>query len=140
MKKKILGLSIVLGLNILQANELELVGKNVIKNTSEIKKLLMEINHLKSLLKLKNIVSDNTKISVDNTNIIEQDHIKNFVRITAHFLNVRSKPNNKSKIIKVAKKDEIYEIIKIYSEKGNNKYWINIGNGYVNKIYVEEVY
>ena len=62
------------------------------------------------------------------------------MRITAHFLNVRSKPNNKSKIIKVAKKDEIYEIIKIYSEKGNNKYWINIGNGYVNKIFVEEVY
>ena len=56
MRKKILGLSIVLGLNILQANELELVGKNVIKNTSEIKKLLMEINHLKSRLKLKKII------------------------------------------------------------------------------------
>jgi len=140
MKKKILTLSVILGLSILQANELELVGKNVVKNTSEIKKLLVEINYLKTLLRLKNTVSNNTKLSVNNTNVIEHDYQKRFVKITAHFLNIRSKPSKKSKIIEVAKKDEVYEIAKIYSEKNQNKYWISIGNGYVNKNFVEEVY
>ncbi|MAC85092.1 MAG: hypothetical protein CL624_13260 [Arcobacter sp.] len=140
MKKKIIALSIVLGLNILQANDLELVGKNVVKNTSEIKKLLIEINYLKSLLKIKHTVSDYPNISVDNTSTISHDNSKKFVKITAHFLNVRSKPNNKSRISEVVKKNEVFEVVEIYSEKSKNKYWVNIGSGYVNKNFVEEVY
>ena len=133
MKKEILLISVVLGLNILQANEIELVGKNVVKNTSEIQKLLIKIKKLESLWAIKNG-------HVENTKNIEFDNIPKFVKIKAHFLNVRKKPTKKSRIIEVVKKDEVYKIVNNYYEKSQNKYWINIGSGYVNKIFVEEVY
>ena len=100
MKKKIVAISIMVCVNLLSANDIELVGKNVLKNSEDIKKILIDLEEVKQKLKL----------SPTSQNLIEGD------KITKTIGNVNIEKTKSSDELRARISTEIRMSPSIYSE------------------------
>ena len=100
MKKKIVAISIMVCVNLLSANDIELVGKNVLKNSEDIKKILIDLEEVKQKLKLSPI----------SQNLIEGD------KITKTIGNVNIEKTKSSDELRARISTEIRISPSIYSE------------------------
>jgi len=141
--RKLIAVWMVLGMTFLFGADIDrrvkLLEIAVVKLINENKTLKKEIDKLKTTSKINTqmIFKLNDKL---NTNKIKHND-KNktfFARVTALKLNIREKPDLKSRIIGILKQDNLVEI------KGatldGNTIWYKIDKGYISSNYTALVY
>ena len=110
MKKKIVAISIMVCVNLLSANDIELVGKNVLKNSEDIKKILIDLEEVKQKLKLSPTsqnLSEGDKITKTTGNV-NIEKIKSSDELRARVATeIRMSPSIYSGIVGKVKKGQV---------------------------------
>ena len=142
MKKKIVAISIMVCVNLLSANDIELVGKNVLKNSEDIKKILIDLEEVKQKLKLsptsQNLIEgDKITKTIGNVNIEKtksSDELR--ARISTE---IRMSPSIYSGIVGKVKKGQVVK--KEIWGKDQNEFigWTYVGNGFIEDKNLEKV-
>ena len=140
--KKIIFSFMMVGATILNANDLELVGKNVLKNSDDIEKIKKELEVIKQKLNIdanKNLFIEGDKIikfkKSENDNSSVAKKYKAIVNTV-----IRFSPSEFSQVIVNVKKGQEFtnkENFHTESKKIND--WIYVGNGFIEKKNLMEI-
>ncbi len=140
MKKKIVAISIMVCVNLLSANDIELVGKNVLKNSEDIKKILIDLEEVKQKLKLspisQNLIEgDKITKTIGNVNIEKtksSDELR--ARISTE---IRISPSIYSELQEKLKKGKLLKNKNFNKDKNEFNGWTYVRNGFfVRKIII----
>ena len=140
--KKIIFSFMMVGATILNANDLELVGKNVLKNSDDIEKIKKELEVIKQKLNIdanKNLFIEGDKIikfkKSENDNSSVAKKYKAIVNTV-----IRFSPSEFSQVIvNVKKGQELTEKENFYTESKKINDWIYVGNGFIEKKNLMEI-
>ncbi len=148
MKKKIISISLFVGMSLLaneNVNDLELLGKNVLKNNSDIKQLKIELDEIKQKLGISTSeLKSGDKISqvINNTNlkIAEKPKVAKVPLLFKAKTNtyIRNSPSEHSAIIKKVQKGQVLKKV-VFESKYKIDSWIFVGNGFIKKSLFAEV-
>ena len=140
MKKKIVAISIMVCVNLLSANDIELVGKNILKNSEDIKKILIDLEEVKQKLKLspisQNLIEgDKITKTIGNVNIEKtksSDELR--ARISTE---IRISPSIYSELQEKLKKGKLLKNKNFNKDKNEFNGWTYVRNGFfVRKIII----
>ena len=140
MKKKIVAISIMVCVNLLSANDIELVGKNVLKNSEDIKKILIDLEEVKQKLKLspisQNLIEgDKITKTIGNVNI-EKTKISDELRARIS-TEIRISPSIYSELQEKLKKGKLLKNKNFNKDKNEFNGWTYVRNGFfVRKIII----
>ena len=139
--KKIIFSFMMVGVTILNANDLELVGKNVLKNSDDIEMIKKELEVIKQKLNIdtnKNLFIEGDKIikikKSENDNSSVAKKYKAIVNTV-----IRFSPSKFSQIIASVKKGQEVTEENFYNEPEKIKDWIYVGNGFMEKKNLMEI-
>ena len=133
--KKIIFSFMMVGATILNANDLELVGKNVLKNSDDIEMIKKELEVIKQKLNIdanKNLFIEGDKIikfkKSENDNSSVAKKYKAIVNTV-----IRFSPSEFSQVIVNVKKGQELTEENFYTEPKKINDWIYVGNGFIEK-------
>lgn len=139
--KKIIFSFMMVGATILNANDLELVGKNVLKNSDDIEKIKKELEVIKQKLNIdanKNLFIEGDKIikfkKSENDNSSVAKKYKAIVNTV-----IRFSPSEFSQVIVNVKKGQELTEENFYTESKKINDWIYVGNGFIEKKNLMEI-
>lgn len=139
--KKIIFSFMMVGVTILNANDLELVGKNVLKNSDDIEKIKKELEVIKQKLNIdanKNLFIEGDKIikfkKSENDNSSVAKKYKAIVNTV-----IRFSPSEFSQVIVNVKKGQELTEENFYTEPKKINDWIYVGNGFIEKKNLMEI-
>jgi hypothetical protein len=139
--KKIIFSFMMVGATILNANDLELVGKNVLKNSDDIEKIKKELEVIKQKLNIdanKNLFIEGDKIikfkKSENDNSSVAKKYKAIVNTV-----IRFSPSEFSQVIVNVKKGQELTEENFYTEPKKINDWIYVGNGFIEKKNLMEI-
>ena len=139
--KKIIFSFMMVGVTILNANDLELVGKNVLKNSDDIEKIKKELEVIKQKLNIdanKNLFIEGDKIikfkKSENDNSSVAKKYKAIVNTV-----IRFSPSEFSQVIVNVKKGQELTEENFYTESKKINDWIYVGNGFIEKKNLMEI-
>ena len=139
--KKIIFSYMMVGATILNANDLELVGKNVLKNSDDIEKIKKELEVIKQKLNIdanKNLFIEGDKIikfkKSENDNSSVAKKYKAIVNTV-----IRFSPSEFSQVIVNVKKGQELTEENFYTESKKINDWIYVGNGFIEKKNLMEI-
>ena len=139
--KKIIFSFMMVGATILNANDLELVGKNVLKNSDDIEKIKKELEVIKQKLNIdanKNLFIEGDKIikfkKSENDNSTAAKKYKASVNTV-----IRFSTSEFSKVIVNVKKGQELTEENFYTEPKKINDWIYVGNGFIEKKNLMEI-
>ena len=131
----------MVGATILNANDLELVGKNVLKNSDDIEKIKKELEVIKQKLNIdanKNLFIEGDKIikfkKSENDNSSVAKKYKAIVNTV-----IRFSPSEFSQVIVNVKKGQELTEENFYTESKKINDWIYVGNGFIEKKNLMEI-
>ena len=131
----------MVGATILNANDLELVGKNVLKNSDDIEKIKKELEVIKQKLNIdanKNLFIEGDKIikfkKSENDNSSVAKKYKAIVNTV-----IRFSPSEFSQVIVNVKKGQELTEENFYTEPKKINDWIYVGNGFIEKKNLMEI-
>ena len=139
--KKIIFSFMMVGVTILNANDLELVGKNVLKNSNDIEMIKKELEVIKQKLNIdanKNLFIEGDKIikfkKSENDNSSVAKKYKAIVNTV-----IRFSPSEFSQVIVNVKKGQELTEENFYTEPKKINDWIYVGNGFIEKKNLMEI-
>ena len=139
--KKIIFSFMMVGATILNANDLELVGKNVLKNSDDIEMIKKELEVIKQKLNIdanKNLFIEGDKIikfkKSENDNSSVAKKYKAIVNTV-----IRFSPSGFSQVIVNVKKGQELTEENFYTEPKKINDWIYVGNGFIEKKNLMEI-
>ena len=139
--KKIIFSFMMVGVTILNANDLELVGKNVLKNSDDIEMIKKELEVIKQKLNIdanKNLFIEGDKIikfkKSENDNSSVAKKYKAIVNTV-----IRFSPSEFSQVIVNVKKGQELTEENFYTEPKKINDWIYVGNGFIEKKNLMEI-
>ena len=139
--KKIIFSFMIVGVTILNANDLELVGKNVLKNSNDIEMIKKELEVIKQKLNIdanKNLFIEGDKIikfkKSENDNSSVAKKYKAIVNTV-----IRFSPSEFSQVIVNVKKGQELTEENFYTEPKKINDWIYVGNGFIEKKNLMEI-
>ena len=139
--KKIIFSFMMVGATILNANDLELVGKNVLKNSDDIEMIKKELEVIKQKLNIdanKNLFIEGDKIikfkKSENDNSSVAKKYKAIVNTV-----IRFSPSEFSQVIVNVKKGQELTEENFYTESKKINDWIYVGNGFIEKKNLMEI-
>ena len=139
--KKIIFSFMMVGVTILNANDLDLVGKNVLKNSDDIEKIKKELEVIKQKLNIdanKNLFIEGDKIikfkKSENDNSSVAKKYKAIVNTV-----IRFSPSEFSQVIVNVKKGQELTEENFYTESKKINDWIYVGNGFIEKKNLMEI-
>ena len=139
--KKIIFSFMMVGVTILNANDLELVGKNVLKNSNDIEMIKKELEVIKQKLNIdanKNLFIEGGKIikfkKSENDNSSVAKKYKAIVNTV-----IRFSPSEFSQVIVNVKKGQELTEENFYTESKKINDWIYVGNGFIEKKNLMEI-
>ena len=139
--KKIIFSFMMVGVTILNANDLELVGKNVLKNSNDIEMIKKELEVIKQKLNIdanKNLFIEGDKIikfkKSENDNSSVAKKYKAIVNTV-----IRFSPSEFSQVIVNVKKGQELTEENFYTESKKINDWIYVGNGFIEKKNLMEI-
>ena len=139
--KKIIFSFMMVGVTILNAHDLELVGKNVLKNSDDIEKIKKELEVIKQKLNIdanKNLFIEGDKIikfkKSENDNSSVAKKYKAIVNTV-----IRFSPSEFSQVIVNVKKGQELTEENFYTEPKKINDWIYVGNGFIEKKNLMEI-
>ena len=139
--KKIIFSFMMVGATILNANDLELVGKNVLKNSNDIEMIKKELEVIKQKLNIdanKNLFIEGDKIikfkKSENDNSSVAKKYKAIVNTV-----IRFSPSEFSQVIVNVKKGQELTEENFYTEPKKINDWIYVGNGFIEKKNLMEI-
>ena len=139
--KKIIFSFMMVGATILNANDLELVGKNVLKNSNDIEMIKKELEVIKQKLNIdanKNLFIEGDKIikfkKSENDNSSVAKKYKTIVNTV-----IRFSPSEFSQVIVNVKKGQELTEENFYTEPKKINDWIYVGNGFIEKKNLMEI-
>ena len=139
--KKIIFSFMMVGATILNANDLELVGKNDLKNSDDIEKIKKELEVIKQKLNIdanKNLFIEGDKIikfkKSENDNSSVAKKYKAIVNTV-----IRFSPSEFSQVIVNVKKGQELTEENFYTESKKINDWIYVGNGFIEKKNLMEI-
>lgn len=139
--KKIIFSFMMVGVTILNANDLELVGKNVLKNSDDIEMIKKELEVIKQKLNIdanKNLFIEGDKIikfkKSENDNSSVAKKYKAIVNTV-----IRFSPSEFSQVIVNVKKGQELTEENFYTESKKINDWIYVGNGFIEKKNLMEI-
>ena len=139
--KKIIFSFMMVGATILNANDLELVGKNVLKNSNDIEMIKKELEVIKQKLNIdanKNLFIEGDKIikfkKSENDNSSVAKKYKAIVNTV-----IRFSPSEFSQVIVNVKKGQELTEENLYTEPKKINDWIYVGNGFIEKKNLMEI-
>ena len=139
--KKIIFSFMMVGATILNANDLELVGKNVLKNSNDIEMIKKELEVIKQKLNIdanKNLFIEGDKIikfkKSENDNSSVAKKYKAIVNTV-----IRFSPSEFSQVIVNVKKGQELTEENFYTESKKINDWIYVGNGFIEKKNLMEI-
>ena len=139
--KKIIFSFMMVGATILNANDLELVGKNVLKNSDDIENIKKELEVIKQKLNIdanKNLFIEGDKIikfkKSENDNSSVAKKYKAIVNTV-----IRFSPSEFSQVIVNVKKGQELTEENFYTEPKKINDWIYVGNGFIEKKNLMEI-
>lgn len=139
--KKIIFSFMMVGATILNANDLELVGKNVLKNSDDIEMIKKELEVIKQKLNIdanKNLFIEGDKIikfkKSENDNSSVAKKYKAIVNTV-----IRFSPSEFSQVIVNVKKGQELTEENFYTEPKKINDWIYVGNGFIEKKNLMEI-
>ena len=131
----------MVGVTILNANDLELVGKNVLKNSNDIEMIKKELEVIKQKLNIdanKNLFIEGDKIikfkKSENDNSSVAKKYKAIVNTV-----IRFSPSEFSQVIVNVKKGQELTEENFYTESKKINDWIYVGNGFIEKKNLMEI-
>ena len=136
MKKSLIALSFMACIGFANEdsslNDLELMGKSILKNSIEIKQLKTELEEIKSKINL----TDNSSLKTGD--VIQSDSKPKIVKTNGMLFKankatyVRNSPSIHSSIVAKVKKDQILKKV-IFESKYKIEKWVFVGNGFIMK-------
>ncbi len=142
MKKSLIALSFMACIGFANEdsslNDLELMGKSILKNSIEIKQLKTELEEIKSKINL----TDNSSLKTGD--VIQSDSKPKIVKTNGMLFKankatyVRNSPSIHSSIVAKVKKDQILKKV-IFESKYKIEKWVFVGNGFIMKSEFSEV-
>ena len=139
--KKIIFSFMMVGVTILNANDLELVGKNVLKHSDDIEMIKKELEVIKQKLNIdanKNLFIEGDKIikfkKSENDNSSVAKKYKAIVNTV-----IRFSPSEFSQVIVNVKKGQELTEENFYTEPKKINDWIYVGNGFIEKKNLMEI-
>ena len=139
--KKIIFSFMMVGVTILNANDLGLVGKNVLKNSNDIEMIKKELEVIKQKLNIdanKNLFIEGDKIikfkKSENDNSSVAKKYKAIVNTV-----IRFSPSEFSQVIVNVKKGQELTEENFYTEPKKINDWIYVGNGFIEKKNLMEI-